>query len=122
MALTLNSKIAKIPILATTVLTGLMLNTFSLPAQAGTINYPRYNGRLIDGCPINMQCTNQGTSYVADKYCNLIGYRRASYWQTKWRGKLRRRHKLLKLEHRPSGNVWLGRKGKYYFKRIDCSF
>ena len=122
MALTLNNKISKIPMLATTVLTGLMLNTFSPPAQAGTINYPEYNGRRIHACATNVDCDNQGHWYVAHNYCNLIGYRRATGWETKIGRRKWHKKAAIVLEFRPSGNIWRNLKSRHYFKRIDCSY
>lgn len=117
--MTLSKTLRNVPML---LAAGLLLNTFSLPAQARTINSPKYNSRLIDGCPINMQCNSQGINYVANKYCRLIGYRRATYWTTQRRSRMRRKHRVYRLEYRPAGSIWIARRGRYYFKRIDCSF
>lgn len=99
------------------ITSGLILNT-SL-AEARTIEYPKFNGRRIDACVINMGCGQSSITYAANAFCRQIGYRRSGYWETKTYRR-RKRKDAWQLEYRRSGNIWVSRKSGHAFTRIDC--
>lgn len=102
--------------------TGILLNVLiTFPSQARNINYPEYEGLRIDACVVNMGCDESSITYAANRYCQLIGYRRETYWETKTYRPIKRKW-AWRLEYRPSGSKWYSHKGGHLFSRIDCSY